>query len=96
MRLIVYVSEWKARSPSALALLVIAYLSLPVAVVAMKDRHKYLGEVVDGWYPCNANASNSTCCGGVNFCLSNGLCLDGGSNNFFSIQGCTGPSWNAP
>ncbi|KAK3341883.1 hypothetical protein B0T25DRAFT_355425 [Lasiosphaeria hispida] len=48
------------------------------------------------WVPCNSDARISHCCSSKDYCLPNGLCLDAGANNYFSIQGCTDPSWPAP
>lgn len=47
-------------------------------------------------YPCDATAEVSPCCSGLDFCLSNGLCLDAGSNNGFTQQGCTSKGWDFP
>ena len=46
--------------------------------------------------PCNATANISSCCGGPDYCLSNGLCFDAGANNLLVVQGCTDPNWGAP
>ncbi|KAK3329218.1 hypothetical protein B0H66DRAFT_596815 [Apodospora peruviana] len=48
------------------------------------------------WIPCDNSATVSSCCSAKDYCLGNGLCLDAGANNYFSIQGCTDPSWPAP
>ena len=48
------------------------------------------------WVPCNASAEVSTCCSAGDYCLGNGLCLDAGQNNLYTIQGCTSPNWGAP
>jgi hypothetical protein len=45
--------------------------------------------------PCNPNAAVSMCCSSSDYCLSNGLCLNSGGNNGFSIQGCTDQNWGA-
>lgn len=47
------------------------------------------------WVPCDSSKSVSHCCSSKDYCLDNGLCLDAGANNYFSIQGCTDPSWPA-
>ena len=51
---------------------------------------------VSKFFPCNLDAAISPCCNDVDFCMSNGLCLNGGSDNAFTLQGCTDPSWRAP
>ncbi|KAK3693390.1 hypothetical protein B0T22DRAFT_505108 [Podospora appendiculata] len=48
------------------------------------------------WVPCDNTARISSCCSSKDYCLGNGLCLDAGANNYFSIQGCTDPSWPEP
>ncbi|OIW32020.1 hypothetical protein CONLIGDRAFT_629717 [Coniochaeta ligniaria NRRL 30616] len=48
------------------------------------------------WVPCDASASTSSCCSVKDYCLGNGLCLDAGANNYFSVQGCTDASWGSP
>ncbi|KAK3335241.1 hypothetical protein B0T19DRAFT_3333 [Cercophora scortea] len=48
------------------------------------------------WVPCDNTARISPCCSSKDYCLGNGLCLDAGANNYFSIQGCTDPSWPEP
>lgn len=45
------------------------------------------------WVPCDPAASVSTCCSVKDYCMGNGLCLDAGANNYFSIQGCTDQAW---
>ncbi|KAH8881898.1 hypothetical protein GQ53DRAFT_754038 [Thozetella sp. PMI_491] len=46
--------------------------------------------------PCNPNDKISPCCSISDVCLSNGLCLDLGSDNSFTTQGCTDQSWASP
>ncbi|KAK3392780.1 hypothetical protein B0H63DRAFT_515998 [Podospora didyma] len=48
------------------------------------------------WIPCDSTATVSSCCSSKDYCLGNGLCLDAGANNYFSIQGCTDASWPQP
>ncbi|KAK3936420.1 hypothetical protein QBC46DRAFT_357496 [Diplogelasinospora grovesii] len=48
------------------------------------------------WIPCDTNSRVSSCCSSKDYCMGNGLCLDAGANNYFSIQGCTDPSWPSP
>lgn len=49
------------------------------------------------WVPCDPSAAGaSSCCSVKDYCLGNGLCLDAGANNYFSIQGCTNAGWGAP
>ncbi len=48
------------------------------------------------WVPCDNTARISHCCSSKDYCLENGLCLNAGANNYFSIQGCTDPSWPSP
>ncbi|KAK6853683.1 hypothetical protein PG995_010495 [Apiospora arundinis] len=45
------------------------------------------------WVPCDPGARASPCCSTSDFCLSNGLCLDAGGDQFFTAQGCSSPSW---
>ncbi|KND91078.1 hypothetical protein TOPH_04344 [Tolypocladium ophioglossoides CBS 100239] len=54
------------------------------------------GKVNTALYPCDTSADVSPCCGPVDFCLSNGLCLDAGSNNGLTQQGCTSQDWHSP
>ncbi|KAK7955965.1 uncharacterized protein PG986_005187 [Apiospora aurea] len=55
------------------------------------------GDSITGWLPCYSQAltqgGKSTCCSKADFCMSNGLCLNGGDNQFFSLQGCTDRHW---
>ncbi|KAK0624880.1 hypothetical protein B0T17DRAFT_255182 [Bombardia bombarda] len=48
------------------------------------------------WVPCDNTARVSSCCSSKDYCMGNGMCLDAGANNYFSLQGCTDPSWPAP
>ena len=45
---------------------------------------------------CDPTAIVSRCCPSAVFCVDNALCLNAGSDNLWSIQGCTGSCWNAP
>jgi hypothetical protein len=45
---------------------------------------------------CDPSALVSACCDPVDYCLSNGLCFDAGSNNLLAVEGCTDPHWSAP
>ena len=52
---------------------------------------------VDDPKPCNSNSQQvSQCCGPNDYCLSNGMCLDVGGDNFYSIHACSDPTWKAP
>lgn len=48
------------------------------------------------WIACDASATVSSCCSTKDYCLGNGLCLDAGANNYFSVQGCTDQAWGKP
>jgi len=48
------------------------------------------------FFPCNPDAAISPCCNDVDFCMSNGMCLNGGDDNGFTLQGCTDQNWRAP
>ncbi|KAF2964529.1 hypothetical protein GQX73_g9038 [Xylaria multiplex] len=50
----------------------------------------------DGFFPCNTSAGVSVCCGGTDYCLDNGLCLDAFGDNIFTVQACTSATWDAP
>ncbi|KAI0533728.1 hypothetical protein GGR58DRAFT_485534 [Xylaria digitata] len=50
----------------------------------------------DGFFPCNTSAEVSICCGGTDYCLDNGLCLDAFGDNIFTVQACTSATWDAP
>ncbi|TGJ86959.1 hypothetical protein E0Z10_g1847 [Xylaria hypoxylon] len=50
----------------------------------------------DGFFPCNTSAEVSVCCGGTDYCLDNGLCLDTTGDNIFTVQACTSVTWDAP
>ncbi|KAK5629548.1 hypothetical protein RRF57_005263 [Xylaria bambusicola] len=54
------------------------------------------GSIHDNFVPCNAAAEVSVCCGRNDYCLDNGLCLDAGGDNIFTVQGCTSQTWEAP
>jgi hypothetical protein len=45
---------------------------------------------------CSPDALVSSCCSTADFCLSNGLCLNTGGDNYFSLQGCTDKNWGSP
>ncbi len=51
---------------------------------------------VSNFFVCNTTAAVSTCCNNVDFCMDNGLCLNGGDDNSFTLQGCTDENWSAP
>ncbi|RWA10335.1 hypothetical protein EKO27_g4786 [Xylaria grammica] len=50
----------------------------------------------NGFFPCNTSAEVSICCGGTDYCLDNGLCLDASGDNIFTVQACTSATWDAP
>ena len=54
------------------------------------------GTVNTNLVPCDPGSEVSTCCSTVDFCLSNGLCMDAGGNNGLTIQGCTAQNWGSP
>ncbi|KAK0701726.1 hypothetical protein B0T26DRAFT_528423 [Lasiosphaeria miniovina] len=49
-----------------------------------------------GLLPCIPGIRISPCCASGDLCLSNGLCLDTGSDNGFTTQGCTDQDWGSP
>ncbi len=77
---------------SALAIIVAPVVSA-AAVACYNTFGNMLG---DGFLPCNASLSVTHCCGGTDYCLSNGLCLDAGGNNVMTQQGCTNALWPSP
>src|ERR1700761_6331971 len=48
------------------------------------------------WVPCDPSAQVSTCCSDKDYCMGNGLCLDAGANNMFSIQDAPMPHGHLP
>lgn len=48
------------------------------------------------WRPCDPTANISNCCSENDWCMSNGLCLNGISNQYFSEQGCSSSNWESP
>ena len=59
--------------------------------------YRYGGETVDpDLVPCNPDAPTSVCCSANDFCLSNGICLDAGADNDYTLQGCTDRDWGEP
>jgi hypothetical protein len=54
----------------------------------------------DGWGNALLNVCTtgpiSWCCSTYDYCLSNGLCFDDGSDNGLLQQGCTSQAWGAP
>ncbi|CAJ2506328.1 Uu.00g004580.m01.CDS01 [Anthostomella pinea] len=46
--------------------------------------------------PCDPSADVSVCCSDSDYCLDNGLCLDAGGDNMFTVQGCSSKTWEAP
>jgi len=46
-----------------------------------------------GWIVCNPTAAVSTCCRASDYCMTNGVCLNGAANNMLSVQGCTAKEW---
>ncbi|KAH8898230.1 hypothetical protein GQ53DRAFT_625138, partial [Thozetella sp. PMI_491] len=63
---------------------------------AIATCYNVAGKASDRLYPCDSSGGIVPCCSANDFCLSNGLCLDGGGNNAFTQQGCTSDSWEAP
>lgn len=51
---------------------------------------------IDPWVPCDPEAEVSACCSSGDYCMSNGLCMDSGSNNCLTQQGCTDSGWSTP
>lgn len=47
----------------------------------------------DDEWPCDPDADTSLCCGAADYCLGSVMCLDTGSDNRLSLQGCTNSSW---
>ncbi|KAK6827565.1 hypothetical protein PG987_010906 [Apiospora arundinis] len=45
------------------------------------------------WAPCYPDQKASHCCSTADLCMSNGLCLDAGGDQYFSVQGCTNSDW---
>ncbi|KAI1502578.1 hypothetical protein F5X99DRAFT_152891 [Biscogniauxia marginata] len=54
------------------------------------------GNVKDNFVPCDTSADVSVCCTANDYCLDNGLCLDAGGDNQFTVQGCTNSDWSSP
>lgn len=85
---------WSRLAPSAL--LLYALLLSSVMLRAAATCYDYDGKEMKDVFPCDATADVSQCCSKNDFCLSNGLCLDAGSNNGFTQQGCTSKGWDFP
>lgn len=47
----------------------------------------------DDEWPCDPDADTSLCCGAADYCLGSVMCLDTGTDNRLSLQGCTNSSW---
>ncbi|KAK7955964.1 uncharacterized protein PG986_005186 [Apiospora aurea] len=45
------------------------------------------------WLPCDP-AKDGPCCGSGDYCMSNGLCLGGIVNQYFTAQGCSSSAWS--
>ncbi|KAE9363341.1 hypothetical protein N431DRAFT_450124 [Stipitochalara longipes BDJ] len=54
------------------------------------------GTITTGLQACNPSAATTPCCGGPDYCLSNGVCLNAGANNLLGNQGCTDQNWGSP
>ena len=79
-----------------LALLCCSSLHVNIASAAATC-YKVDGTPQPLFQPCNPEAKISSCCNSIDFCMSNGLCMDAGSfNNLASVQGCTDKGWGAP
>ncbi len=78
--------------------MMLSLLATLFLVIAQSDAACYdtAGNKHDTFLPCNASANVSVCCGASDYCLDNGLCLDAGGDNIFTVQGCTSAQWEAP
>src|ERR1700733_9076415 len=54
------------------------------------------GSLATNMYPCFPDRPISQCCTNVDYCLSNGLCMDAGGDNDITVEGCTDQEWSAP
>ncbi|KXJ90042.1 hypothetical protein Micbo1qcDRAFT_176604 [Microdochium bolleyi] len=54
------------------------------------------GKANANFKPCLSLNGASPCCGQTDLCMDNGLCLNAGGNQAYTIQGCTDTNWNAP
>lgn len=53
------------------------------------------GSEATGNRPCNTSTTYSACCSTTDYCLTNGLCFDAGSNNYMTRDSCTDSSWKS-
>ena len=51
------------------------------------------GSVATGSSVCNPSSAYSSCCGNIDYCLTNGLCFDAYGDNAISRQSCSDQSW---
>ncbi|OIW32598.1 hypothetical protein CONLIGDRAFT_630271 [Coniochaeta ligniaria NRRL 30616] len=75
---------------------IIQLLFVPLALAAAASCYTPSGNASTTLIPCNPGDPVSHCCSESDFCLSNGLCLNAGGNNGYSVQGCTDKNWGAP
>lgn len=94
--LLLVLSYWNLLAMKAVRadISILAFAALPY--FASATCYDIFGSPQSSFYPCNSSAEVSTCCSYVDYCLSNGLCLDDGANNAMTQQGCTDPNWDSP
>lgn len=58
-----------------------------------QDGSPFSIEMGEYMIPCSPNKTATHCCSPADYCTNNGLCLDAGGDNMFSLQGCTDKTW---
>ncbi|KAK3332898.1 hypothetical protein B0T19DRAFT_416720 [Cercophora scortea] len=85
--------------PSILLCLVLPSLATTLEAAHSQQCYGPQKETGQAWgLPCDPDQAVTVCCDADDFCLSNGLCLTGGSNSSgtFKYHGCTDPDWPWP
>ena len=67
-------------------------------VAAMQTCYFPSGDIAGTNVPCSNTTEHTWCCGSVNSCLANGLCLanDDAYTAWFARGSCTDPRWSSP
>lgn len=73
------------------ASLTLTLLPSHVSAADTETCYRHDGTLASDMFPCYLGAKGSSCCGLGDFCMSNGLCLDAGGDQFMMVQGCTDP-----
>jgi hypothetical protein len=86
----------RTRATARLSRLALAVGALVSLVAAADTCYLPSGDKAPtGILPCSSTSSGAAthCCGGSDYCLSNGLCLNAGGSNEITQQGCTDKDW---